>query len=491
VTNPAAALTTVAEIREIDRRAIAALDGDPHTLMVRAAEAAFRRLRARWPESRRIVVLCGSGNNGGDGYVLARLARAAGLEAHVVRATDAEMRTPEARRARDDYLAAGGSEQGAGNATLAADVAVDALLGVGLTRAPEAAYETLIEAANAAHAPILALDVPSGLDADTGETPGACIRATATVAFIAYKRGHATGRADDVCGALALEPLGVDAALIAAVAPAASRCDRRALASASTPRARTAHKGDFGHVLVVGGDHGYGGAALLASGAAARAGAGLVSLATRAEHVAPSLTARPEVMARAVETTHELESMIVRASVVAIGPGLGQLAWGRRLLAAALDSGRALVLDADALNLLATAPRQLPPGTIVTPHPGEAARLLGVDTRAIERDRYAAAAALARRFRCIAVLKGAGTIVSDGERYAVGPPGNPALATGGSGDVLTGVVAALCAQHFEPFDAARFGVAVHAEAGARVARHGERGTLASDVVDALVAALAP
>ncbi|HET9483524.1 MAG TPA: NAD(P)H-hydrate dehydratase [Xanthomonadales bacterium] len=489
---PAGTLCTVAGIREIDRRAIAAIDGDPHTLMVRAAEAAFRRLRARWPEARRLAVLCGSGNNGGDGYVLARLARAAGLDAQVIRPGADAMRTEEARRARDEFLQAGGRESMAdAGALAAADVVVDALLGVGLTRAPDPAHAALIDAANAASAPVIALDLPSGLDADTGAAPGACIVADATVAFIALKRGHVTGSGCDACGALALESLGVARGLVDEVATGAMLIGDDALRRALPRRARGAHKGDFGHVLVVGGERGYGGAARLAAEAALRSGAGLASLATRAEHVAPVLAARPEIMVRAVETPRELAPLAERASVIAVGPGLGRAEWGRALLHACLDADRALVLDADALNLLAEAPRFLPAGTILTPHPGEAGRLLGTDARAVQRDRYGAACAIARLLRCVVVLKGAGTIVADGERFVVGPGGNPALATGGSGDVLTGIIAALRAQGHDPFDAAMLGVAAHAAAAQRVARAGERGAVAGDLVAELPRVLNP
>ena len=485
--NPAGeTLCTVAEIREIDRRAIEALGGDGFALMSRAAEAAWRRLRARWPEARRIVVLAGHGNNGGDGHALAALARRDGRDVLVVRADATDPRSEDARRARALHLDAGGVERiGDPDALATADVVVDALLGVGLTRAPSPGIAALIDAANASRAPVLALDVPSGLDADTGHAPGACIVADATVAFIALKRGLVTGVAADVVGELSLEPLGVDAALIDALAPNAARCGTATLRAALRPRARTAHKGDFGHVLVVGGDHGYGGAVLLAASAAARGGAGLVTLATRSEHVAAVLSARPEVMVRAVDDAAALAPLLARCDVVAIGPGLGRERWGRSLLGACLDAGKPLVLDADALNLLAESPRRLSSDAIVTPHPAEAARLLGCGTRDVQRDRYAAAAALAQRYACIAVLKGAGTITSDGTRHAVGASGNPTLASGGTGDVLTGLVAALRAQGHDAFDAARLGVAAHAEAARLVARGGERGALASDLVEHL------
>ena len=487
-------LYTTDQVRAIDRRAIAACGGDGAVLMQRAGAAAFRRLRARWPEARRILVACGRGNNGGDGWVVARLAREAGLEVAVV-ALPGEPNSAESRAMRDAALAAGVSVRdfAPGDALPAADVVVDGVFGIGLSRAPEGAAATLLDALSRHAAPVLALDVPSGLDADTGRAPGACVRAALTVTFIAAKRGLWTGDAPAFTGALALESLDVDPALLDAEAPSVVVWSRDDLRRALPPRAPTLHKGQAGHVLVVGGDEGYGGAVRLAAEAAARAGAGLVSVATRLANVAPILAARPELMPRPVEDAPALAALAARADVVAIGPGLGQGDWARTLFDAALALGKPCVIDADALNLLAREARALPPGSVLTPHPGEAARLLDTDTTAIQADRFAAAQAIAQRFAAVTLLKGAGTVIAapDGalSLCAVAEPG---MASGGMGDVLTGVIAALRAQGLDAWSAAGCGALAHANAAATAARRdGARGLLAGDVIAGLRRELDP
>jgi NAD(P)H-hydrate epimerase len=250
------------------------------------------------------------------------------------------------------------------------------------------------------------------------------------------------------------------------------------------PRPRDSHKGANGHVLCIGGDHGSGGAIVLCAQAALRTGAGLASVATRAAHVPALLARQPEAMAQAVESADALAPLFARASIIAIGPGLGQGAWGRAMLAAALAASKPLVLDADALNLLAAAPRALPAGTILTPHPGEAARLLDSDIASVQGDRNAAARALVQRYGAVVVLKGAGTIVAaPGRIPRVVAAGNPGMATGGMGDLLTGVIAALRAQGLDAFDAASCGALLHAHAGDLAAREdGMRGLLPSDLL---------
>ncbi|MHB8679306.1 MAG: NAD(P)H-hydrate dehydratase, partial [Rudaea sp.] len=247
-------------------------------------------------------------------------------------------------------------------------------------------------------------------------------------------------------------------------------------------RSRTAHKGDFGHVLAIGGDAGMGGAIRLCSEAALRVGTGLVSAATRQENIAAINAARPEVMAHAIADVVAMPPLLARARVLALGPGLGCSPWSEALWRAALESGKSAVVDADALNLLVAHTMTLPSESVITPHPGEAARLLGCDTQSIARDRFAAARELATRHRCVVVLKGAGTLIAN-ERgdAAVCPWGNPGMASGGMGDVLTGVIAGLMAQGLNAWRAARLGVALHAQAGDAAARDGEAGTLASDL----------
>jgi len=254
------------------------------------------------------------------------------------------------------------------------------------------------------------------------------------------------------------------------------------IAASLPPRAPNAHKGNFGHVLAIGGDLGMGGAIRLAGEAALRAGAGLVSVATRAEHVGALNAARPELMASGVSGPQELEALLQRASVIALGPGLGQRAWGHALWHTAIAAGKPVVLDADGLNLLARDPLSLPANAVLTPHPGEAARLLECDTRAVAANRFAAVREIARRHQCVTVLKGAGTLVATphGE-VAVCPWGNPGMASGGMGDVLTGVIASLLAQGLDAYRAACIGVALHARAGDIAAREGACGLLASDL----------
>jgi NAD(P)H-hydrate epimerase len=481
-TSPHRALYNVEQVRVMERRALDALAIDSHELMLRAAHAAFDCLRRHWPHAARIAIHCGPGNNGGDGFLLGVLAREAGLHVDVVALTASSR--GEAAQTRAAWAAAGGSVRlwDDNGALPQADVHVDAMYGIGFSRAPGAAEAALIEAINASATPVLALDLPSGLSADSGDCPGAAIRADVTVSFIAHKRGLHTGRAVDQVGVLELAMLGVPESVFAPLQPDALLLAAEAL----PPRARHANKGDNGHVLVVGGDHGMAGAARLAGEAALRAGAGLVSVATRAEHVFALNATRPELMAHAVDGPQTLEPMLERASVLALGPGLGKGAWGHALWLTALDAGKPTVLDADGLNLLAREPRLFTTPTVLTPHPGEAARLLGVAVEDIERDRFAAARALARRYGAVVVLKGAGSLIADPDgRLDVCPWGNPGMASGGMGDLLTGVVAAMLAQGCEPWKAACLAVGLHARAGDLAARQGERGLLASDLLGPL------
>ena len=337
---------------------------------------------------------------------------------------------------------------------------------------------------HATGAPVLALDVPSGVNADTGDVPGAAVQANVTVTFIAAKRGLFTGLAPGYVGNVQWEPLGLPETLWQD-----AQADAELMRPWTLPsRPRQAHKGNNGHVLAIGGDHGTAGAIRLCGEAALRGGAGLVSVATRAEHLTALNSARPELMVHEVNGPQALEALLPRATVLALGPGLGQGAWGHALWLTAIESGKPLVLDADGLNLLAREPRELPATAVITPHPGEAARLLDCDTAAIAKDRFAAARELTRRYRAVAVLKGAGSLVADSNgRVAVCPWGNPGMATGGMGDLLTGIIAALIAQGCDAWQAACLGVALHARAGDLAARQGggERGLLATDLLDPL------
>jgi NAD(P)H-hydrate epimerase len=247
-------------------------------------------------------------------------------------------------------------------------------------------------------------------------------------------------------------------------------------------RAPSAHKGQFGHLLLIGGDRGFGGAALLCAESALRSGAGMVSLATRSEHVAAALARVPEVMTLGADSANQLMGLLEQASIIVAGPGLGQAAWGRSLLSAAANAPRPQVWDADALNLLAKGGLTLPPGSVITPHPGEAARLLGISTAQVQADRPAAAQALSKKYTAVAILKGAGSLVASPDgRLARCDRGHPAMATAGLGDVLAGLVGALLAQGMAAFDSACLAVWLHAVAGEHQGKLG-RGLAASDLI---------
>lgn len=456
---------------------------DEDDLMARAGLAAWRLLLDRWPQALRIGIVCGPGNNGGDGYVLAELARSSGRHVFVLRLGD-DVKAGAARRAAEAYLQAGGEAATflVDDGLPQVDVWVDALFGIGLQRPLEGMAADLVAALNHQASPVLALDVPSGVDADSGHHHGLAIEAAVTLSFIAGKPGLYTGPGRAVAGEVVIATLGLADHVFDDLEPAACIARPDALPLWLKPRARNAHKGSFGTVLCIGGDQGFGGAVALCAEAAHRVGAGMVSAATRAEHVPVLLTRCPETMTRAVESAAQLKPLLDRCTVIAIGPGLGRGEWGEMLLEAALVHDLPLVIDADALNLLSKLPK--PVGkAVLTPHPGEAARLLETSTQAIERDRIASARQLAERYGCVVICKGAGSVVAaPNDIPVIVDAGNPGMATGGMGDVLTGVIAALIAQGCANFDAAICGALLHAAAGDVAARDGgERGLLPSDL----------
>ena len=474
-------------LRILESRATAALGGDAFELMRRAGQAAWRHLLQHWPDAQRIAVMCGPGNNGGDGYVLARHAQESGRDVLVIRLAGQLPHGELAQRACSEYESIGGRIESFAKTLPTVDVIIDALFGIGLSRAPDVVTAAWIDAINQHGAPVFSLDVPSGIDSDSGHACGIAVEANRTLQFIAAHRGLQTGDALDRVGELAVATLDIPDTVFDGVQPAAKRIGAGDLLSYLPPRRRDSHKGSHGHVLCIGGDDGMGGAIALCAEAALRTGAGLASVATRPSNVAPLLSRRPAAMVRGVDSEHDdsehdLRASIDAASVIAIGPGLGRSTWAKALFSSALDANKPMVIDADALNLLSESP-STPVDAILTPHPGEAARLLGVSIADIQADRYAAAESLAEKCTCTIVLKGAGTIVaSPNQTPCVIAAGNPGMASGGMGDVLTGVIAALRAQGLSAFDAACCGALLHALAGDAAARAGgERGMIASDL----------
>ncbi|QVL43402.1 MAG: NAD(P)H-hydrate dehydratase [Alcanivorax sp.] len=481
------ALYSADQTRELDRLAgEAGLSGEE--LMERAGRAAFDVLLSRWPAASRPAVLCGGGNNGGDGYVVARLAREAGLEPVIYHLREPEQMKGDAltmaRRARDAGVPM--RALSVDDLPVDAPLLVDGLLGTGISGALREDIRALIEALDRLGKPVLALDVPSGLNADTGAPAGAVLSAACTITFIGVNRGLLTGAGPVHSGDLVFDDLGVDRPVYQQVEGPVWRPTPDRLRQWLPPRRRDAHKGHFGHVLVVGGDHGFAGAPLMTAQAAARCGAGLVSLATRPEHAPAVLARQPEIMVRGVDGAESLRPLLEKASVVAVGPGLGAGPWGRVLLEEILASGLPLVIDADGLNLLVELDADARDNWILTPHPGEAGRLLGSDGATIQADRFAALESLAARYGGTVLLKGLGTLVRGDGGTALISDGNPGMATGGMGDVLTGVIAALHAQGLPGYQAAALGAMAHARAADRAAAaDGERGLLATDLLAAL------
>jgi ADP-dependent NAD(P)H-hydrate dehydratase / NAD(P)H-hydrate epimerase len=480
-------LYSAAQVRAMDAYAIAQ-GTESYTLMKRAAEAALRVLRSRWPTALRIAIVAGGGNNGGDGYVLARFAQAAGMSATVLAHAPAQSLRADALRAYEDFRASGGRIIGYERALLeASDVIVDALLGTGLTASVRAELAQTINDINACDRPVFALDVPSGLNADTGALMGAAISADCTLSFVALKTGLFLGAGPDHVGRLSFDDLEVSPPEEPRFRPLLERLAEGEIARTLPARRREANKGDFGRVLIVGGAPGMPGAVRLAGESCLRVGAGLVTVATAPENLSAVVAGRPELIVHGLRDAAGLEPLLQRSDVVAVGPGLGQSSWSQTLFSLVCASGKPLVIDADALNLLALSARAAPAHSVLTPHPGEAGRLLGSSASAVQSDRMAALQALqARHPESVIVLKGAGTLIGVAREVpAICERGNPAMAAPGMGDVLTGALAGILAQCRDPWRAARAAVLAHALAGDDLARDRSRGLLALELAEAL------
>lgn len=512
-------LYTTAQVRALDTEAIEACGIPAFELMTRAAAAVLWHVLERWPAVRHLLVFAGTGNNAGDGYLVAALGREQGLRATVLEVGDVDRLGPDARLARAQALSAGvpmwamESPQSQQASELAGDtVVIDALLGIGQAGPVRPSMQQAIARINAQQVPVVAVDIPSGLCADTGVVQGVAVRATLTVCLIALKQGLLTAQGPDHTGELVVDDLNLPQALwhgAIGSAPACQRVDIHSEAGRLAARPLTAHKGLAGQVLVIGGDTGMGGAALLAAEAAGRAGAGIVRLLTRQAHVAAVLARRPEIMVQAMESLEAagdqaLRALLEGATAIVIGPGLGRTALARQLLNAVLTQTgpeQALLLDADALNLLAESQQErlqiAPDGApvhglrrrqwVLTPHPGEAARLLCSTTAAVQADRFAAVRQLQARWGGVVLLKGAGSLIcheADGaQQLSLCTEGNPGMASGGMGDVLAGLTGGLLAQGMPAAEALTLAVCVHGEAADRAAQaDGERGLLASDLL---------
>jgi NAD(P)H-hydrate epimerase len=473
---------SVAAVREMDRTTIEDHDVPGYTLMTRAGEAAFDAALVRFRSAMSWQVVCGAGNNGGDGYVVARLAAEHGIRVSVLSLVDPARLTGDAATAHDDYVSAGGEvEPWTGDLDAGAGLLIDGILGSGLEREVGGEFARAVDAINAHAAPVLALDIPTGIHGDSGAVLGTAVRADLTITFVGLKTGLFLGEAPDYCGEVCFADLDIPAGYLEDISPTLRRIDDAMIERALPRRRRAGHKGDYGHVLIIGGGEGMPGAVRLAGEAALRTGSGLVSIATHPSHAAMLVASRPELMPHGVATPAELEPLLERADVLAFGPGLGRSEWAQALFDYVATLSLPAVWDADALNLLADRPTAMA-RRVITPHPGEAARLLGTTAAAVQADRPAALDALVQQFGGTVVLKGAGSLVSAGPVPYLCMAGNPGMGSAGMGDVLTGIIASLIGQGVPVGEAAAVGVQVHARAGDRAASSGERGLVASDLL---------
>ena len=480
---PALPIYTAPAIRKLEELAAPASG----TLMERAGAAAAELARDLCGDTAKaILVVAGPGNNGGDAFEVAAHLKRWFFRVSVVFSGERGKLPKDAQAALGKWEAAGGTLLGEIPGEPRFDLAVDGLFGTGLARALAGTHGTLVEKLNALGVPILALDVPSGIDADTGAIMGCAVRASHTLTFIAHKPGLLTLEGPDHCGELKLDTLGLDPVRL--LEPEGMLLDADILGRAITPRPRNFHKGQAGSVGVLGGATGMVGAAVIAGRAALKCGAGRVYVGLLTPRPPYVDDVQPELMLRKPAALLEKELV----DVLVVGPGMGKADSARRLLAAALAAPVTIILDADALNLiaasraLATSLAKRKAATILTPHPAEAARLLGVTTGKAQADRVAAARTIAKRYRCIAVLKGNGSVIAEpGGKFWINPSGNPGMASAGMGDALAGIVAALCAQGAEPLQALLAGTYVHgAAADALVAAgSGPRGITATEVID--------
>lgn len=488
------ALYSAKSVRELDRLAIEQLAIPGIVLMKRAGRAVLDELLDAWGHPSLISVFCGSGNNAGDGYIVAALAAEKGIGVQVIELAAADKLSADATLARQYSLEAGVSFGKFSNSVEVSEgVIVDALLGTGYSPAQQPMRESYAEAVtiiNSAGLPVLSIDLPSGLCSDSGSAAEPSVKADISVTFIGAKQGMFSGRGPALCGEIIYHSLDIDEELISQQQSSACLMDLDRLLDLYPDRDTDAYKNQSGHSMVIGGDLGFGGAAAMAAESALRVGSGLVSVATRPEHVSAILARQPEVMARGVISGQELEPLLGKPTVLVIGPGLGRTPWSEQLLQKAVATGLPMVVDADALNIIAegrVVPNPDGSRWIMTPHPAEAARLLQTTVAEIQADRFSAVRQLQEKYNAVVLLKGAGSLIaapaaSPGyDQIMVCPYGNPGMATGGMGDVLSGIIGGLLAQGLEPSLAAQLGCCLHSAAADMAAdERGVRGLVASD-----------
>jgi NAD(P)H-hydrate epimerase len=512
-------IVTGEQMRRIDRRTIEGLGIPGLQLMEAAGRGVAEALLHDFPDAERmgVVVLCGKGNNGGDGLVAARYLSRRNITPRILLLARADQLKGDAahnlRRALEHGLEVEEVPDAAAwdlarSALKESCVVVDAILGTGVQGGARGLAATAIDEINRSRCPVAAVDVPSGIDADSAEVEGCAVHAERTYTLCRPKLPLVLDPGAAHAGIVRVIPIGIPDDAVQAENTQFEWIDSAAAAVLLPPRAAASHKGDYGHLLAVAGSPGKSGAAVLLARGALRCGVGLMTVATTTSAQERVAVQQAEIMTEPLAETADgtlapaaadaALALVSRRDALALGPGLGTGPETVDAVRAIVRGCRApMVIDADGLNALADTeglflPSDRSPRVVLTPHPGEAARLLGCSARDVQADRIEAARGLARAHRAIVVLKGHQTLVADpGGRVAVNSTGNPGMATGGTGDVLTGAVGAFLARKLGAWDAARLGVYLHGDAGDRAAgRLGEDGVIASDLIDELPAAVA-
>jgi len=464
-----------------------------YALMERAGESVFTQIQLNYPELSSLLVISGKGNNGGDGFIVARLAVQAGVKVTVLVVAEKTEIKGDALTALHSLTNTSVIFHYADNvestsefidkfiSKFQGELIVDSLFGTGFKGPLSPQFMNLIESINNHDAAVIAVDIPSGLNANTGNDGGLAVIAQQTITFIACKKGLLTAQAANYVGELYLADLDIGENFIQKI-PSSIFIQGQNNLPTLAKRKASSHKGSIGLVLNIGGNKGMPGAIRLSAEAALRSGASLVAVACHQQSQALVFADRPEIMlASVVADNLKDDSAFQKAKVIVIGPGLGRDAWAQQLFATTLSSQKSCVVDADALSLLSEQPIKRS-NWILTPHPGEAASLLGCSITDIESDRFSAVNAIVDKYGGICILKGAGTLVSDGKTTWINTSGNAGMASGGMGDVLSGIIAALLIQLPEPLAAVRYAVYIHGLAADIVAKkQGQRGILASDL----------
>ena len=447
-------------------------------LMRRAGESVWQEISCRWPQISKITIFAGTGNNGGDAFVVAICARAHAVEVQLLVMGDLSKQSKTSQHFSNQWFEAGGETSLWQDQPLTGELIVDGLLGIGLKRELDQGMQALIQNINSYPVPCVAIDVPSGINGLTGNPQPLAVIADLTVTFIGIKTGHKLAQGPDHSGELIFEDLGISTAARQLVPPSLAVIESCRLPSL---RRKDSHKNHFGHVLVIGGNRGMSGAVTLAARAALRSGAGMVTALVHPQ-CQSHLALVPEVMVHAWDA---LESMIPKASVILVGPGLGTDSETTRMMQLLQKANQPMVIDADALHtdfLNSLNSSQV----VITPHPGEAARLLGCSTAEIQQDRISSCRQLADTFGASCVLKGSGSLVASQETMEINIRGNAGMAGAGMGDVLGGIIAALIGQGLDCYEAARTAVYLHAICAEQFAIERDQiGLVASDIIETI------